>query len=99
MGRRALCDVCVRLIILRILLISLFLGGTVYVGDPGDSLEKCLYIDFSSTVVLIAPYRTKGLSQMIDSIASTHFLGDVAIADDGDDPNDNMEIRLKVIPS
>lgn len=59
MGRRALCDVCVRLIILRILLISLFLGGTVYVGDPGDSLEKCLYIDFNSTVVLIAPYRTK----------------------------------------
>ena len=31
----------------------------MYVGDPGDSLEKGLYIDFSSTVVLIAPYRTK----------------------------------------
>ena len=59
MGRRALCDVCVRLIVLRILLIPLFLGGTKYVGDPGDSLEKCQYIDFSSTVVLIAPYRTK----------------------------------------
>ena len=59
MGRRALCDVCVRLIILRILLISLFLGGTMYVGDPGDSLEKCLYINLSSTVVLIDPYRTK----------------------------------------
>ena len=34
-------------------------GGTMYVGDPGDSLEKCLYIDFSSTVALIASYRTK----------------------------------------
>ena len=31
----------------------------MYVGDPGDSLEKCLYINFSSTVVLIDPYRTK----------------------------------------
>ena len=65
-------------------------GGTMYVGDPGDSLEKCLYIDFSSTVVLIALYRTKRSSQMIDSIASTHFLRDVAIADDGDDPDDNI---------
>ena len=31
----------------------------MYVGDPGDSLEKCLYINFSSTVVLIDPYHAK----------------------------------------
>ena len=48
MGRRALCDVCVRLIVLRILLIPLFLGGTMYVGDPGDSLEKWLYRIYSN---------------------------------------------------
>ena len=40
-----MADVCVRLIILRILLISHFLGGTMYVGDPGDSLETYLYMD------------------------------------------------------
>ena len=68
----------------------------MYVGDPGDSLEKGLYIDFSSTVVLIA---LKGLSQMFHSIASTHFLRDVVIADDGDDLDDNMEIGLKVTPT
>ena len=36
MGRRALCDVCLRLIILRILLISLFLGGTPGGGGGRD---------------------------------------------------------------
>ena len=42
------------------MIVDLPFSGREYVwGDPGDSLEKCRYVDFSSTVVLIAPYLTK----------------------------------------